>query len=55
MDDLQALQSFADQLHAAVVILQQSGFEHDLKSAAYLEQAVQKLPMGVRLRWARYA
>ena len=53
--DYHALQTFADQLHAAVVILRQSGLDHDLKGSANLEQAVQKLPLGIRARWARFA
>ncbi|XP_045032722.1 uncharacterized protein LOC116934425 [Daphnia magna] len=53
--DRQALESFSDQLHGAVVVLEQGGLEHDLKSAANLDQAVQKLPPVFRHRWARYA
>ncbi|XP_045023060.1 uncharacterized protein LOC123467054 [Daphnia magna] len=53
--DRQALESFSDQLHGAVVVLEQEGLEHDLKSAANLDQAVQKLPPVFRHRWARYA
>ncbi|XP_057377921.1 uncharacterized protein LOC130699839 [Daphnia carinata] len=52
--DRQALELFSDQLHGAVVILEQGGLKHDLKSAANLEQAVQKLPPLFRHRWARY-
>ncbi|XP_045028397.1 uncharacterized protein LOC123471281 [Daphnia magna] len=53
--DRQALESFSDQLHGAVVVLEQEGLEHDLKRAANLDQAVQKLPPVFRHRWARYA
>ncbi|XP_045036684.1 uncharacterized protein LOC123477415 [Daphnia magna] len=53
--DRQALESFSDQLHGAVVVLEQGGLKHDLKSAANLDQAVQKLPPVFRHRWARYA
>ncbi|XP_045026266.1 uncharacterized protein LOC123470255 [Daphnia magna] len=53
--DRQALENFSDQLHGAVVVLEQGGLEHDLKSAANLDQAVQKLPPVFRHRWARYA
>ncbi|XP_045035892.1 uncharacterized protein LOC123476942 [Daphnia magna] len=35
-------------------VLEQGGLEHDLISAANLDQAVQKLPPFVRHRWARY-
>lgn len=48
------LQRFADQLHGVVVILQQGGHQHDLKSAANMEQVVNKLPKYVRARWARH-
>ncbi|XP_059350123.1 uncharacterized protein LOC130704363 [Daphnia carinata] len=52
--DRQALELFSDQLHGAVVVLEQGGLEHDLKSAANLDQVVQKLPPLFRHRWARY-
>ena len=51
--DLPALQSFSDLLHGTVIVLQQAGNVHDLKSAANLEQIVQKLPVNIRSRWAR--
>ncbi|XP_057377943.1 uncharacterized protein LOC130699905 [Daphnia carinata] len=52
--DRQALELFSDQLHGAVVVLEQGGLEHDLKSAANLDQAIQKLPPLFQHRWARY-
>ncbi|XP_059352180.1 uncharacterized protein LOC130698697 [Daphnia carinata] len=52
--DLPALELFSDPLHGAVVVLEQGGLEHDLKSAANLHQAVQKLPPLFRHRWAPY-
>lgn len=53
IDVLASLQLLADQLHGMVVVLQQAGDEHNLKSDATLEQAVQKLPMPVSSCWAR--
>lgn len=35
--------------------MKQAGNDHDLKSEANREQIVQKLPLPVRSRWARYA
>ena len=52
--DRQSLELFADQLHGAVVVLEQGGLKYDLKIAAHLDQAVQKLPPAIRYRWARF-
>ncbi|KAI9553689.1 hypothetical protein GHT06_021638 [Daphnia sinensis] len=52
--DRQVFDLVSDQMHGAVVVLEQGRLEHDLKSVANLDQAVQKLPPFVRHRWARY-
>jgi len=35
-------------------MLQQTGNQHDLKSAANLKQVLSKMPLNVRQQWARY-